>query len=58
MITALDDIKNAVSSFHNLYDAYLTKPVDKTQGMGKLQKLGLIPGKDAMPRDRRALQSQ
>ena len=42
MITVLDDIKNSVSAFHNLYDAYLTKPVDKAQVMGKLQKLGLI----------------
>ena len=42
MITALDDIKNAMSAFHNLCDAYLTKPIDKAQVIEKLQELGLI----------------
>ncbi len=28
MITALDDVKNVVQSFHSLCDAYLLKPID------------------------------
>ena len=29
MITALDDLGNAFDAFHELCDAYLTKPIDK-----------------------------
>ena len=42
MITALDDIQNAMAAFHNLCDAYLAKPIDKAQVVAKLQEVGLI----------------
>lgn len=42
MTTALDDVKNAMSAFHNLCDAYLVKPIDRAKLLEALRKLGLI----------------
>lgn len=43
MTTALDDVKNVVTSFGALCDAYVFKPVDTTLLLGHLKKLALIP---------------
>ena len=43
MITALDDVKNVVASFHALCDAYVFKPVDTAQLLGHLKALALVP---------------
>jgi len=42
MTTALGDVKNAMSAFHNLCDAYLVKPIDRAKLLEALRKLGLI----------------
>ncbi|MFZ0480973.1 MAG: response regulator [Terriglobales bacterium] len=42
MITALDDVKNVVTSFKALCDAYVFKPVDTAQLLKQLQTLSLI----------------
>jgi len=42
MITALDDVKNVVQSFRALCDAYVFKPVDTAQLLGKLKELSLV----------------
>lgn len=43
MITALDDVKNVVTSFKALCDAYIFKPVDHTQLLDYLKSLALVP---------------
>lgn len=42
MITAPDDVKNSMSAFYSLCDAYLVKPINGAQLIEKLHKLGLI----------------
>jgi len=42
MVTALDDVKNVVSSFQSLCDAYVFKPVDTTQLLNHLKSLALV----------------
>jgi two-component system chemotaxis response regulator CheY len=43
MATALDDIKTVADSFHELCDAYVTKPVDARQLLGLVRSFDLIP---------------
>jgi two-component system, chemotaxis family, chemotaxis protein CheY len=43
MTTALDDIKNVLTAYHGLCDAYLTKPIRKEDLLNELRKLKLIP---------------
>ena len=43
MITALDDVKNVVTSFKALCDAYVFKPVDTAQLLNQLKSLELVP---------------
>jgi two-component system, chemotaxis family, chemotaxis protein CheY len=43
MVTALDDVKNVVSSFRSLCDGYMFKPVDTGQLLTHLISLKLIP---------------
>jgi two-component system chemotaxis response regulator CheY len=42
MITALDEVKDVVTSFHSLCDAYLFKPVDTLQLLHQLRTLDLV----------------
>jgi two-component system chemotaxis response regulator CheY len=42
MTTALNDIQNKISSFSDLCDGYLTKPIYKEQLLNELRKLKLI----------------
>lgn len=42
MTTALGDMKNISQAFHSLCDAYLTKPIKKSQLIDKLQSLNLV----------------
>ncbi len=42
MTTALNNMKNVSAAFHSLCDAYLVKPIKKTQLMEELCKLRLI----------------
>lgn len=42
MTTALDDVKNIVSAFSGLCDAYLIKPIDRAELLKELRKLKLI----------------
>lgn len=41
MTTALDDMKNVFKSFHELCDAYMTKPIDTAKLLGYLQSFKL-----------------
>jgi two-component system chemotaxis response regulator CheY len=43
MTTALDDMKTMAGSFHELCDAYVTKPVNTTQLLGHVRSFKLIP---------------
>ena len=43
MITALDDVKNVVTSFKALCDAYVFKPVDIAQLLTQLKSMALVP---------------
>jgi two-component system, chemotaxis family, chemotaxis protein CheY len=43
MTTALGDIKNVLTAYHGLCDAYLTKPIRKEDLLNELRKLKLIP---------------
>ncbi len=43
MVTALDDVKNVVTSFKGLCDAYVFKPVDTAQLLDQLTGLQLVP---------------
>jgi two-component system chemotaxis response regulator CheY len=43
MTTALQDTKNVMTAFRSLCDAYLFKPIDKTQLLENLRKFELIP---------------
>ena len=43
MTTALRDMKNAMTSFKGLCDAYVVKPISKAQFLEALRQLGLIP---------------
>jgi len=43
MITALDDVKNVVTSFKALCDAYIFKPVDIAQLLTQLKSMALVP---------------
>jgi two-component system chemotaxis response regulator CheY len=43
MITALDDVKNVVTSFKALCDAYLFKPVEIANLLTQLKSLELLP---------------
>ena len=42
MTTALEDVKNILTSFKGMCDVYLTKPVDKAKLLSELRKLKLI----------------
>lgn len=42
MTTALDDFKTVMQSFHELCDAYLTKPIKKQELESEIRKLGLV----------------
>lgn len=42
MITALDDVKNVVTSFKALCDAYIFKPVDTAELLKQLRTLALV----------------
>ena len=42
MTTALADIKNVMTAYSSLCDAYLTKPIQKAKLMEELRKLKLI----------------
>ncbi|MGD9819467.1 MAG: response regulator [Desulfomonilaceae bacterium] len=43
MITALEDIKNAMLAYSGLCDAYLTKPIHREKLLVELRNLQLIP---------------
>ncbi len=43
MVTALDDVKNVVTSFKQLCDAYIFKPVDTAQLLAHLKSFELVP---------------
>jgi two-component system chemotaxis response regulator CheY len=43
MTTALDDVKTVAGSFHELCDAYVTKPVNTTQLLRYVRSFKLIP---------------
>jgi two-component system, chemotaxis family, chemotaxis protein CheY len=43
MTTALDDMKTMAGSFHELCDAYVTKPVNTAQLLGHVRSFKLIP---------------
>jgi two-component system chemotaxis response regulator CheY len=43
MITALDDVKNVVTSFKALCDAYIFKPVEIANLLTQLKSLELVP---------------
>jgi two-component system chemotaxis response regulator CheY len=43
MVTALDDVKNVITSFKALCDAYIFKPVDTAQLLTQLKSLALVP---------------
>jgi two-component system, chemotaxis family, chemotaxis protein CheY len=42
MVTALDDVKSVVSSFRELCDGYVFKPVDLGRLLGQLKSLALV----------------
>jgi two-component system chemotaxis response regulator CheY len=42
MTTSLNDMKNIIASHHNLCDAYLFKPIEKSKLLQELRKLELI----------------
>ena len=42
MTTALGDVQNVGAAYHNLCDAYLTKPIEKSKLIEKLRELNLI----------------
>jgi two-component system chemotaxis response regulator CheY len=42
MISALSDMKNKISAFSGLCDAYLTKPISKENLLNELRRLELI----------------
>ena len=42
MVSALNDLKNILVAFHNLCDAYLTKPIAKIHLLEELKNLKLI----------------
>lgn len=42
MVTALADLKHAMTAFHNLCDVYLTKPIRKEKLLEELRNLELI----------------
>ncbi len=42
MTTALDGVKDVVTAFRGLCDAYITKPIDGSALRGQLKNLGLI----------------
>jgi two-component system chemotaxis response regulator CheY len=42
MVTALEDIKNAMAAYSGLCDAYLTKPIQKDSLLAELRILQLI----------------
>jgi two-component system chemotaxis response regulator CheY len=43
MVTALDEVKDVVTSFKSLCDAYLFKPIDSAKLHQHLKTLSLIP---------------
>jgi len=43
MSTALDDAKNIIEAFKGLCDAYLVKPIDRSQLMKHIRNFKLIP---------------
>lgn len=43
VITALDDVKNVMTSFKVLCDAYVFKPVGTAQLLNQLESLELVP---------------
>jgi two-component system, chemotaxis family, chemotaxis protein CheY len=42
MTTALGDMKNVSNAYHNLCDAYLTKPIHKERLLDELHALNLV----------------
>jgi two-component system, chemotaxis family, chemotaxis protein CheY len=42
MVTALDDVRNVVSSFKSLCDAYVVKPIDTGKLLGHIRDLHLV----------------
>lgn len=42
MVTALDEMKAIMSSYHALCDGYLMKPIDHTMMLEQLKECGLI----------------
>jgi len=42
MTTSMSDVKNSMSAFHNLCDAYLVKPIERTKLLATLRGLELI----------------
>jgi len=43
VITALDDVKNVMTSFKPICDAYVFKPVGTPQLLNQLEWLELVP---------------
>ncbi len=46
MVTAVDDPQDVMNAFRNQCDAYLVKPIEKSQVIGQLTKLGLLEQDD------------
>jgi two-component system chemotaxis response regulator CheY len=42
MTTALNDMKNRITAFNGLCDAYLVKPIDRSKLIETLQQLKLV----------------
>lgn len=42
MVTALDEMKVIMSSFHSLCDGYIMKPLEKSQLLDKVREIGAI----------------
>ncbi len=42
MVTALDEMKVIMSSFHSLCDGYIMKPLEKGQLLDKVREIGAI----------------
>lgn len=42
MVTALDEMKSIMSSFHSLCDGYLMKPIDHSMLLAQLKECGLM----------------
>ncbi len=40
MVTALEDMKSIMSSYHSLCDAYVMKPIEQRQLLEQIRKLG------------------